>query len=73
MLNFGEALIYLRQGRKLARNGWNSKDVAIALQTPDKHSKMTLPYIYVLHAVTGEMVPWSASQTDILAEDWHTV
>ncbi len=36
----------------------------------DKEVKrMTLPYIY-MSTVQGDLVPWLASQTDLLAEDW---
>lgn len=41
----------------------------IKIQLPDMGSKMTLPYIY-MSTVTGDLVPWLASQSDILAEDW---
>jgi hypothetical protein len=44
----------------------------IALQVPDANSKMGLPYIY-MSTVDGKLVPWLASQTDILAEDWREV
>ena len=50
----------------------------LELQVPDAHSKMTLPYIYLnyphdsLHT-PGARVPWLASQTDMLAEDWGIV
>ena len=30
---------------------------------------MTLPYLY-MRTVQGDLVPWLASQTDLLAEDW---
>lgn len=30
---------------------------------------MTLPYIFIT-TVQGDRVPWLASQTDLLAEDW---
>jgi len=33
---------------------------------------MTLPYIY-MRTVQGDFVPWLASQTDLLAEDWYIV
>ena len=33
---------------------------------------MTLPYIFI-STVRGELVPWLASQTDMLAEDWEVV
>ena len=66
---FGDALEYLKQGHKLTRRGWNGKDMYIMLQRPTGQSKMTLPYIY-MKTVQGDLVPWLASQTDMLAEDW---
>ncbi len=69
---FGDALTALKSGYKVARNGWNGKGMWLALQVPDAHSKMSLPYIY-MSTVTGDLVPWLASQTDILAEDWQIV
>lgn len=71
-LSFSEALVFLKYGRKVARQGWNGKGMWLGLQTPDAHSKMTLPYIY-MSTVIGDLVPWLASQTDILAEDWTTL
>lgn len=68
-LNFGQALEHLKAGGKVARVGWNGKGMWLELQRPDAHSKMTLPYIY-MSTVTGDLVPWLASQTDLLAEDW---
>ena len=68
----GGALAALRNGRKVQRSGWNGKGMWLAMQTPDTHSKMTLPYIY-MSTVSGDLVPWLASQTDILAEDWSVL
>lgn len=67
--SFSVALSALKAGARAAREGWNGKGMWIALQKPDEHSKMTLPYIY-MSTVTGDLVPWLASQTDILADDW---
>ena len=69
-MDFAEALIYLRGGKRVARSGWNGKGMWIAIQNPDENSKMTLPYIYMSTA-QGDLVPWLASQTDILARDWE--
>jgi hypothetical protein len=69
---FGEALEALKQGFAVARRGWNGKDMWISLQRPDVNSKMDLPYIYMSTA-DGKIVPWLASQTDMLAEDWMVV
>jgi hypothetical protein len=78
-MNFGQALQELKKGNKVARLGWNGKGIFIELQVPDENSKMTSPYIFI--DTTGlqtnnEMapksrVPWLASQTDMLAEDWE--
>lgn len=70
--DFGIALDALRGGRKVARNGWNGKGQWIALQEPNENSKMSLPYLYI-RTVGGDLVPWLASQTDLLARDWVEV
>jgi hypothetical protein len=57
-------------GRRVTRKGWNGKGMYLELQVPDAHSKMTLPYIY-MYTAQGDLVPWLASQTDILANDWR--
>lgn len=69
---FGDALIVLKAGGKVARKGWNGKGMWLELQRPDDHSKMTLPYIYMKTADDNK-VPWLASQTDMLCEDWGIV
>lgn len=68
-MNFGKALEALKEGKKVARSGWNGKDMWLELQVPDSGSKMTLPYIYMKTACDN-LVPWLASQTDVLSEDW---
>lgn len=75
--NFGWALEELKLGKKVAREGWNGKGMHLELQVPDAHSKMTLPYIYLStpnekpHSYS--LVPWLASQTDLLSDDWAIV
>lgn len=71
-LTFGEAIVLLKLGRRVTRAAWNGKGQWIKLQVPDENSKMRKPYIYI-SPVDGELVPWLASQTDMLAEDWETV
>ncbi len=71
-MNFGQAIEWLEAGHKVARAGWNGKGMWLALQVPDAHSKMSLPYIYMKTA-DDKLVPWLASQTDVLAEDWLVV
>ncbi|RLI68826.1 MAG: DUF2829 domain-containing protein [Candidatus Gerdarchaeota archaeon] len=80
-MDFGKALHELKAGRRVAREGWNGKGIFIELQQPDEHSKMTSPYIYIdttglqtdNEAAPKSLVPWLASQTDMLAEDWLDV
>ncbi len=52
--------------------GWNGKGMYLSLQVPDAHSKMTQAYIYMKTA-DDTLVPWLASQTDMLSEDWGQV
>ena len=77
-MDFGKALHELKCGRQVARTGWNGVGLWLELQTPDENSKMTLPYIYINYPddaknTPGAKVPWLASQTDLLAEDWVNV
>ncbi len=70
--DFGMALQCMKEGRSVTRKGWNGPGQSLHLQTPDEGSKMTLPYIYI-QTVQGDLVPWLASQTDMLATDWREV
>jgi len=67
-MDFGSALAVIKAGGRVRREAWKNMGW-IALQRPDEQSKMTLPYIFGATA-QGEFVPWLASQTDILADDW---
>lgn len=66
----GWAVKQLRNGSRVARSGWNGKNMYLELQVPDTNSKMTLPYVYMKTA-QGDLVPWLCSQTDLLAIDWE--
>ncbi len=70
--DFGTALDALKDGERVARSGWNGADMWLAHQVPDEFSKMSVPYIFMSTA-QGDSVPWLASQTDLLAEDWYVV
>ena len=77
-MNFGQALDNVKLGSKIGREGWNGKGLWLELQRPDANSKMTLPYLYINYpsdskTTPNARVPWLASQTDILAEDWVIV
>lgn len=79
--NFGWALSLLKQGKKVYRSGWNGKGMWLWLCIPDEikwtHPETLetydrLPYIYMKTA-NNKVVPWLASQTDILADDWNVI
>jgi len=80
-MDFGAAIAALKSGQRVARKGWNGKGIFIELQRPDAHSKMTSPYIFIdttgLQTTNPDApkarVPWLASQTDMLADDWETI
>jgi hypothetical protein len=71
-MTFGTAVEALKSGATVARKGWNGKGMWLQIQVPDARSKMSLPYIY-MRTADGHLVPWLASQTDILSEDWEYV
>lgn len=89
-MNFSEALIELKAGESVARDGWNGKNMFIVLQKgyPDgipvnRNTSQALgieegtivrfrPYI-MMYTAQGDCVPWVASQSDLLAEDWVIV
>lgn len=80
-MNFGAAIEVLKAGGRVMRRGWNGKGIFLELQKPDRWSKMTQPYIYIeTHFLQTDnqdapkgRVPWLASQTDMLSEDWEVV
>lgn len=86
-MDFSEALIALKKGHRVLRLGWNGKGMHVTHKTGyrsipcneehasahkiDRNSKISyLPYLEMKTA-QGDYVPWLASQTDILAEDWE--
>ena len=72
-LGFGYALETLKSnteelGMRLPQ--W-SEDVVIRIQTPDEHSKMTAPYLYV-ESRFGR-VPWKETMIELFSEKWTIV
>jgi hypothetical protein len=75
MSTFGDALKILKDGDKAARVGWNGKGMWLRI-VPEMLEGTTgrrlLPYIQ-MRTVDDDLVPWLASQTDLLTEDWIKV
>jgi hypothetical protein len=85
---FSMALDLVRnQGGRAARKGWNGKGMFIFLVPGSEFEVNREPLLSILGAGTkvkyhghidmktadGMIVPWLASQTDILADDWTVV
>ena len=68
-MNFGLAIEALKDGKKVAREGWNGKGMFLELQKVDSNSKMQHNYIY-MSDVAGKYFPWNPNNLDMLAEDW---
>ncbi len=69
-MHIGEAVQALREGRRVARAGWNGKGMYLALRL-EFESAETEPYVYLTAA--EKTIPWSCSQADLLADDWAIV
>lgn len=70
LVSFSSALLECKAGRRIAREGWNGKRMWVRLITPNgPNCELHLPYLQMKTA-DGKFVPWLASQTDILADDW---
>lgn len=79
--DFGWAIRQLKAGKKVGRKGWNGKGMWLMLVKADEwdmpyreatFGMLKLPWIGMKTA-NGEFVPWLASQTDMLADDWEVV
>lgn len=85
-MTFGLAIEAMKKGMKVARHGWNGKGMflyhvpAAAYPPSTEVAKAAfngenVPYgAYIaMKTAQGNVVPWLASQTDMLADDWYIV
>lgn len=88
-LSFGDAVAALKEGLHVERAGWNGKGMFLYYVPANKypasrneHGTMIgvfeddmVPYgAYIaMKTAQNNVVPWLASQTDVLAEDWQIV
>lgn len=86
-MNFGLAIEAAKKGAKITRRGWNGKgmflyyvpegrypartDAAKSIAAED--GKVDYGAYIAMKTAQGNVVPWLASQTDILADDWEVV
>jgi hypothetical protein len=87
MFSFSEALIHLKSGKKVGRQGWNGKGMFIFLVSGSTFQVNRPPLLGIypegttinyhahvdMKTADGMIVPWLCSQTDMLAEDWVIV
>ena len=67
-LSFGKALELIKEGKRLRRDGWhNKKGYVIYSPRTDDVSE------HIVINIDGISVPWVASQTDLLSNDWRVI
>ena len=84
MFAFGKAVELLKEGDRVYRQGWNGKGMflflvkgeAVTAAIEDHYGDPEAKGVHkvhdaiYMHTAQGDLVPWLASQTDVLAEDW---
>jgi len=83
-MNFGEALVLLKAGKRLTRKGWNGKEMfAYYVRGDNFPARMDAikgyypndmveyrPYL-ALKTAQNDVATWTPSVSDILADDWE--
>ena len=84
-MSFGDALEAMKNGERVAREGWNGKDMYIFIACePDFVTDADISAFDNQDVETGDVIcmktaqntfqlGWLASQADMLAEDWYIV
>ena len=84
LFDFGCALLALKQGKSVARKGWNGKNQFVELATCISYKGNAGEIVNCHHnnignkalafvGTSGVQMGWLASQADMLAEDWYIV
>jgi hypothetical protein len=87
LLSFGRALDVLKAGGRVCREGWNGKGMFLFLVPGSTFTVNREPLLSIMgegtqvqyHAhidmktAQGYVVPWLASQADLLSDDWCVV
>lgn len=83
-ISFGDAINFLKAGKKVARKGWNGKNQYIQIATGISYKAASGEIVNCEHdaignkaiafvGTSGVQMGWLASQADMLAEDWYVV
>ena len=86
-MTFGQAVEALKKGLKVARAGWNGKSMFVFLVPGSTFQVNRAPLLGIypdgtqinyqphidMKTAQDMVVPWAASQSDVLSEDWMIV
>jgi len=85
-MDFSRALEIMKDGQKLTRKSWKSKDIWVTVisnwSIPTVHSMELFPngdkaiefsVFLAIKTANGRLSPWTPFQTDLLSEDWMLV
>lgn len=72
-MDFGKAIKLLKEGKKVARKGWNGKGMWLELNKGYDYKFSIVESHILMKTVQNYFIPWLASQTDVLAEDWEII
>lgn len=85
-LNFGQAIEFAKQGKKVARKGWNGQGMFAYIVPANSYPAQTgvakeywgdklVPYkeYWALKTAQEDIAMWSPSGSDTLAEDWMVI
>lgn len=84
-MDIGTAISAMRDGARVARTGWNGKGMWLYLVPANSYPAQTdaakaafgenVPYreYVAMKTAQDDVVPWVASQSDLLADDWYIV
>ncbi len=75
-MNFGLALEALKEGKRVARSGWNGKNMYLVLKGEETQNigdkTVKVESCVCMFTVQGTLQPgWTCSQSDMLSEDWE--
>lgn len=69
-MTFGDALVMLKEGKRVCRAGWNGKGMWIEMTVARDYSFSELLPHFVIKNVSNSFSTWVPSINDCLAEDW---
>jgi hypothetical protein len=77
-LTFGDAIHFMKQGKKVARTGWNGKGMYVRFvpswtYTDGIDDNRKCNPLFTIKNVDESVSTWVPSINDVLAEDWQIV